>query len=229
VSTLVVVAHPDDEVLGCGGLLWRLHQAGEPSHCVILSGKVSARRHRPELPELHANVRAAHAVLGVESCRLGPFPNIAFNEVRHLDMVQFIEAAIRETAAVRVITHHPGDLNNDHLHTALACGAAARLAQRDGSAPPLRELLYMEVPSSTDWAFPGAGSQFMPTAFIGIGEDGLARKLEALRAYEGVMRPYPHPRSEEALRGLAAVRGGQCGEQYAEAFQVAFTRLASER
>lgn len=83
----------------------------------------------------------------------------------------------------------------------------------------------MEILSSTDWAFPVDGQNFQADTFIEIGEDGLEMKIEALKAYEGVMRDFPHPRSEEIVKGLAAYRGGQAGIQYAEAFQTAFQLL----
>jgi LmbE family N-acetylglucosaminyl deacetylase len=225
VSVLIVVAHPDDEVLGCGGLAARLVEAGETVTSCILSGSVEARQHRPELERLHANAREAQSILGLTEPILGPFPNIAFNTVPHLEMVQFIERVLRQLGATRIYTHHPGDLNNDHRHTSLACQAAARLFQRDSSVPPLERLAYMEILSSTDWAFPGAGTPFVPTCFIELGDELLSRKLQALAAYDGIMRPFPHPRSAEILRGLAAYRGGQAGLKYAEAFQVVFERL----
>ena len=81
------------------------------------------------------------------------------------------------------------------------------------------------MPSTTDWDINPAGHPFTPNTFVEIGEAGLAGKLEALRAYRGVARPYPHPRSEEAIRGLAAVRGAQAGLVLAEAFQSAFRRV----
>ena len=83
----------------------------------------------------------------------------------------------------------------------------------------------MEIPSSTDWSFPVGNNQFAPNTFFEIGEEGLNKKLNALAAYTGVMRDFPHPRSAEALRGLAAYRGGQSGYMYAEAFQVIFQTL----
>jgi LmbE family N-acetylglucosaminyl deacetylase len=224
-STLIVVAHPDDEVLGCGGLAAALTALGQPVHTCILSGSVDARQHRPPLERLHEDVRAAHRILGLPEPMLGPFPNIAFNTVPHLDLVEFIEAAIRQYQATRIYTHHPGDLNDDHRQLSLACQAAARLSQRDPSVAPLERLAFIEVPSSTDWAFPTSVPGFLPTSFLELGEERLALKLEALAAYQGVMRPFPHPRSEEVVRGLAAVRGGQAGMRYAEAFQVAFDRL----
>ena len=80
----------------------------------------------------------------------------------------------------------------------------------------------MEVLSSTDWAFPIDGNNFQPNTFVEVGQEFLSMKLKALEAYRGVMRPYPHPRSIEALTGIAAYRGGQSGTNYAEAFQNVF-------
>ncbi len=65
----------------------------------------------------------------------------------------------------------------------------------------------------------------MPNVFIEIGEEGVSKKIEALSAYRGVMRQYPHPRCREALKGLAAFRGGQAGLTYAEAFESVFRRV----
>jgi LmbE family N-acetylglucosaminyl deacetylase len=226
VSVLVVVAHPDDEVLGVGGTASVLANRGVAVRSCILSGKVKARQNRPDLHDLNDDVWRAQEILGLGEPILGEFPNIRFNTVPHLELVQFIEAAIEEAGANVIFTHHPGDLNNDHLHTSRACQAAARLYQRRSGVPRLKGLYFMEILSSTDWAFPKANSQFLADTFFPI-EDALDVKLEALDAYRGVMREFPHPRSEEILRGLAAYRGGQAGMEYAEAFQTAFHVLGS--
>jgi hypothetical protein len=83
----------------------------------------------------------------------------------------------------------------------------------------------MEVLSSTDWAFAASRESFQPQAFYSLGEGLLERKLEALACFEGVIRDFPHPRSFEIIQGLAALRGGQAGVKYAEAFQVGFARI----
>jgi hypothetical protein len=80
----------------------------------------------------------------------------------------------------------------------------------------------MEIPSSTDWRLDRAKMSFSPNLFVGVGEEGIGKKIEALEQYRGVMREFPHPRSEQIIRGLAAVRGGQSATMYAEAFEVAF-------
>lgn len=217
---LTVTAHPDDEILGFGASTFILTAKGHKVHNLILSGDVEARRHRPDVEALKSHTNKAQQIVGAEAPILGPFPNIKFNSVPHLDLVQFIEKYIEEIQPDVVITHHPYDLNNDHYHTSKACQAAVRLFQRK-PVKLLKALYFMEIPSSTDWAFPIDGQQFRPDTFIEIGEVGLSKKIEALYAYEGVMRSYPHPRSDEAIRALAVMRGSQVGRNLCEGFQTA--------
>jgi LmbE family N-acetylglucosaminyl deacetylase len=217
---LTVTAHPDDEILGFGGSASVLTNKGHEVINLILSGNVEARGNRPDLEALLHHTSTAQKIVGAQSPILGSFPNIKFNTVPHLEMVQFIEKYIEEIQPDVVITHHPFDLNNDHNHASEACQAAVRLFQRK-SINLLTSLYFMEIPSSTDWAFSLDGLQFRPDTFIEIGEEGLCRKLEALYAYKGVMRKYPHPRSDEAIRALAVLRGSQVGRNLCEGFQTA--------
>ncbi|GAA3931758.1 PIG-L family deacetylase [Chitinophaga oryziterrae] len=221
---LSVTAHPDDEVLGFGASAAKFASNGSKVYNCILSGDVDARRHRPDLTELYNDACKAQYILGCEPPILGTFPNIKFNTVPHLEMVQFIEKVIEEVQPDYIFTHHPYDLNNDHYHVSKACQAASRLFQRK-PVKRIKGLYFMEVLSSTDWSFPVDGNNFQPNAFVEIGQDFLAKKLKALEAYRGVMRPYPHPRSVEVVKGIAAYRGGQSGTNYAEAFQCVFQLL----
>lgn len=221
---LIVVAHPDDEVLGAGAAMYRKHQDGANVDVCILSGGVAARHLRPGDAELESDIVGSNEVLGVRRCVKGEFPNIQFNTVPHLKLVQFIEQAILKSEPDVIITHHPSDTNNDHLHTSLACQAAIRLFQRRPEVRPVQELWYMEVPSATEWSVNQAMQPFTPNTFVEVGEEGVDKKIEALSLYRDVMRPYPHPRSPEAIRGLAAWRGSQAGLNYAEAFQCVFRR-----
>lgn len=219
---LVVVAHPDDEILGFGGTGAKLSATGELVQPIILCGSVDARTKRPTNEQLFSDMTKANRKVDFAQPVLGEFPNIRMNTVDHLSIVQFIEAQVLEFQPHRIFTHHPSDLNDDHKQVCRAALAAARLFQRRSDVRPLDSLHLMEVPSSTDWAFPAAeGEAFTPTTFIEIG-DFLDRKIEALGCYTNVMRDFPHSRSREALRGLAAMRGAQCGLGYAEAFQTVF-------
>ena len=78
----------------------------------------------------------------------------------------------------------------------------------------------MEVPSCTEWAINNAFNLFRPNCYVEVGKEGVDAKIKALSMYRGVMRPYPHPRSTEYIIGLAAMRGGQWGQNYSEAFEV---------
>jgi LmbE family N-acetylglucosaminyl deacetylase len=223
-AILIVVSHPDDEVLGCGGTAAKLAAAGESVRSCILSGEADARDNRPELAEFQQNTNEAQRLLGFGEPILGNFPNIRLNTIPHIELVQFIESAIVETQADTIFTHHPTDINDDHGHTSRACQAAARLFQRRTDVKPLKSLYFMEILSATDWTFP-SGDAFRADTFFEIGEEFLGKKIKALETYKGVMRPFPHPRSNEILTGLAAYRGGQAGMRYAEAFQTAFHAL----
>ena len=110
------------------------------------------------------------------------------------------------------------------MQTSYAVQAACRLFQRRSSLPALRELLYMEILSSTEWSLDTSSRRFLPNYFVEIGKERVEIKLKALSAYKGVMRSYPHPRSQEAIEGLSAYRGVQAGCNYAEAFECAFKR-----
>ncbi len=221
---LVVVAHPDDEVLGVGATMAKLSDKGHEVTACILSGEAKARSKRPSDDELDADISRALLSLGVKQVIKGNFPNIMFNTVPHLEMVQFIEKAIIKTKCDVIFTHHPSDTNNDHLETSLACQAAMRLFQRCNEVKPIKELLFMEVPSATDWSVNTSMNAFRPNTFVESEKSGIDRKINALSMYRDVTRDYPHPRSHEAITGLAAYRGAQSGLDYAEAFECVFRR-----
>lgn len=225
---MLVVAHPDDEVLGAGGIAGVLKDKGHSFYTVILSGSVEARDRRPSDRNLLLDTAESISSLGIKEFFLGDFPNIAFNTIPHLKLVQFVESIMLKTSPDIIITHHPADTNNDHLHTSLAVQAAIRLFQRRSDVRPISELMFMEVLSATDWSSNAAMNQFSPNVFFEIGEEGVNRKIEALKKYRGVMRDYPHPRSAESIKALAAFRGSQSGLMYAEAFQSVFRRVSQE-
>ena len=217
---LLVVAHPDDEVLGAGASMFRWSREGHQIDVAIMCTEAKARAFRPEDKELDDDLNASSDFLGIHRKFEATFPNIEMNTVPHLKLVQFIESAIRESEPDIIITHHPADTNNDHLQTSMACQEAVRLFQRRPEVKRVRELWYMEVPSCTEWKINSAMVSFNPNCYVEVGKEGVDAKVKALSMYRGVMRPYPHPRSAEFIEGLAAYRGGQWGLMYAEAFEV---------
>lgn len=222
---LIVVAHPDDEVLGVGATIKKLTDASHQVDVCIMCTEAKARAFRPDDKELNDDLDASSKMLGIRAKYEGTFPNIEMNNSTHLSLVQFIEKAIVASDCDVIITHHPADTNNDHMHTSMACQAAIRLFQRRTEVKPLQEFWFMEVLSSTEWSVNTSMNRFQPNVFMEVGEENINTKLTALATYRGVMRPYPHPRSAEAIKGLAAYRGAQSGCNYAEAFECALRRI----
>lgn len=220
---LVIVSHPDDEALAMGGTGAKLTRAGEIVQPVMVCGEAEARTKRPDDPDFSADIKAAMDVLGFAAPVLGDFPNIKLNTVAHIDLVHFIEQQILEFRPGRIFTHHPSDANDDHRKTAEAALVAARLPHRRDDLEVLESIHLMETPSATDWTYHGTADGFSPNEYVAI-DDTLEAKLAACECYRNVMRPFPHSRSREAITGLAAVRGAECGLGYAEAFQTVFSR-----
>lgn len=221
---LIVVSHPDDEILGFGGSGYKFKNEGDEVYSLILSGKVDERRGRPDLEELYINMKKANESLGFKTPKLGDFPNIKFNNINHIDLVKFIESYIEEIQPTHIYTHHPNDLNNDHHHTSITCQAAARIFQRKENIRELEQFCFMEISSSTDWAFPSNNSYFKPNLFIDISKS-IERKIEALKFYSNVLRKKPHPRSIDVIKSLANYRGSQCNSFFAEAFEIIYKKI----
>ena len=218
-NILAVIAHPDDEILGCGATFRMLADQGHRVVTCVLSGDADARHARPELARLHQLATDCARMVGIADSRRHSFKNIQLNAVPHLDLVKAIEQAIIEFEPEWVFTHHPGDLNVDHRICWEATMSAVMLPQRlsrNLAATLIKKVFLFEVPSSTDWA-PAPFAPFQPNAYFDVTRT-IETKVAALRAFEGALKPHPHARSEENVRALASVRGGAVGVAYAEAF-----------
>jgi len=219
-SVLVVAAHPDDEVLGCGGTIARHAAAGDEVQVLIVAEGATSRqlqRDRDQATdELLALAQAAHqagAILGAQGVELLDLPDNRLDSIDRLDLIQQIEERIVRHQPKVVYVHHAGDVNVDHrrLHEAVVT------ACRPMPGQPVRRLLSFEVASSTEWQPPGSAPAFQPNWFVDI-SDQWPRKRQALEAYAHEMRPWPHARSIEALEHLVRWRGAQVGVEAAEAF-----------
>lgn len=222
-NILVVAAHPDDEILGVGATLAKHTARGDAAFACILCEHVNARKNKPEHNRFLEQVHAAKNSVGIKEILFFDFPNIEMNTVPTLQMVQAIEEAILRFKPEVVYTHHAGDVNDDHGIVFRATMAAVRLPERGNNTclprNMIREVLCYETPSSTEWAPPLAGHAFLPNVYVDIA-DFLEQKLSALQCYENVVKPYPHPRSIEAMRAKAKSRGMEVGLAAAEAFML---------
>jgi LmbE family N-acetylglucosaminyl deacetylase len=220
-SVLVIAAHPDDEILGCGGTMTRLAREGHDVSIAILAEGMSSRYARREdadqrqLKHLHANAQQAADKVGARELVLCKLPDNRLDTIPLLDVIKTVEELIIRFRPEIVYTHHPGDLNVDHgvVHRAVLT------ATRPTSVQGVREVYAFEVPSSTEWAFQRLKPSFNPNVFEDITAT-LETKIEALTCYDTETREFPHPRSPEALRAIATRWGSVAGLHAAEAFEL---------
>lgn len=217
-TVLVIAAHPDDEVLGCGGTMSRFAQDEVTVYVAYLADGVGARddQTKPNATELAQRRRAAEsacAILGARPPSFDDLPDNQLDTVPLLEIARKVEALIDRHKPDTVFTHHPGDVNIDHQRVHQAVVTACR----PEPGHPVRRLMFFEVASSTEWQPPGSGPGFAPNVFIDI-SGTLDKKLEALQLFEAELRPWPHARSLEAVQHHASWRGATAGMEAAEAF-----------
>lgn len=223
---LFVVAHPDDEVLGAGAYIYGLAQSGDEAGVLVLN-TYDTTRYKFDSEMLIEDMHRSHRIIGITHTWMRCYIDSNFHNADHRDMVMAIESAIRDFQPDFIYTQHPGDVNSDHFWTAQSCMEAFRLWQRGREkVKPIEAMYLMEVQSSTDWALNPALSRFVPNAYVEVTRAGLEAKVNALAVYENVIRPAPHPRSEEAIMAKAVTRGSEAGFAYAEAFECVFRRMS---
>ena len=218
---LIIAAHPDDEVLGCGGTIARMVSEGSSVHVLMMADGETSRSFEPEQREIevdriearNASAEKACKILGCSSVDVLGLSDNRLDGLELLDLVKNIETFVQRYRPSKVFTHHAGDVNIDHQVVHNAVISACR-PQPDFS---VKELLFFEVPSATEWRPPSSDNQFNPNWFVDISLT-LEVKLEALRAYETELRKFPHPRSLNAVKALAQWRGVTVGVEAAEAF-----------
>ena len=220
-KVLVIAAHPDDEVLGCGATAARLAREKHEVHFAILGEGITSRHAQrsdadvQQLEELQRQAQAAAAKLGATSLVLHKLPDNRLDTVPLLEVVKVVEELVDRLKPEVIYTHHPGDLNIDHgvIHRAVLTATRPMVGQ------PVREIYAFEVPSSTEWAFGGLPPTFRPNVFVDVGAT-LETKIAAMACYETETREFPHPRSPEALRAVARRWGSVVGCHAAEAFEL---------
>lgn len=217
-NTLVVAAHPDDEVLGCGGTIAKMASQGVLVNIAFLADGVSSRKspqkdQQKELSDRRAAAKKACDILGAKSVFFGEFPDNKMDVPALLDIVRTVENLISEYQPDTLLTHHGGDVNIDHRRTHEAVVAACR----PQGGHPVKKLLSFEVASSTEWQPPHSAPSFLPNYFVDI-SNTLDKKIAALEFYAKELRTWPHPRSRRGVEHLAHWRGSTIGVEAAEAF-----------
>ena len=221
---LLVVAHPDDELLGCGGSMHRLiHEYNCYIKVIILGEGITSRsdnrdtvKWKPELDIHRSNINRAQVCIGYQEKGIYDFPDNRFDTVALLDIIKIIEKEKQTFLPQVIFTHHGGDLNIDHQRTFEAVITACRPIEYE----IVQTIITFETFSGTEWRASSDPKHFIPNLFFEIDEKGLQAKIKGMESYEFERRTYPHPRSPDALKIAAQRWGIAIGKQYAEAFCV---------
>ncbi|MGE5340270.1 MAG: PIG-L deacetylase family protein [Candidatus Omnitrophota bacterium] len=218
-NVLIVAAHPDDEILGCGGTAARLANEGNAVFTLILGEGITARddsrdrvQREAEITTLKNSIHLANHAIGVRDVFIYDFPDNRFDSVPLLDIVKIVEKIKTKLKPQIILTHYGHDLNIDHRITYRAVLTASRplFGER------VNEIYAFEVLSSTEWNYP---TRFSPNYFVDISQT-LDRKIDAMSEYRQELREYPHPRSLKGIRLNAEYWGMRTGRSAVEAFEV---------
>jgi LmbE family N-acetylglucosaminyl deacetylase len=206
-KVLVVAAHPDDEVLGCGGTIAR-HTDRDDEVSVLIIATGGTDRGDDAVSKLRTMAYRAAVILGTNAPMFCRYPDQSLDSVQLINVTKDIERYAEQVEPEVVYTHSSADLNKDHRIVHEAVVTAFR--------PPSCEYMYFfETPSSTEWG----ERAFYPKLIVDI-TDTLEQKIRALQCYDSEMREVPHPRSYNGVTALARIRGSQNGFDAAEAFEV---------
>jgi LmbE family N-acetylglucosaminyl deacetylase len=219
---MIVVAHPDDELLGLGASMHRLiSEYNVQTHVVILGEGITSRSDKrdtelwqEELATHRKNIHEAQKAIGYHSVSIHDFPDNRFDTVALLDIIKAIEKEKQAFQPDIIFTHHGGDVNIDHQRTFEAVITACRPMEHE----TVKTIITFETPSGTEWRASTDPRHFVPNFFISVSEENLQAKIRGMESYEFEKRAYPHPRSPQALAIQAQRWGVAVGCYYAEAF-----------
>jgi LmbE family N-acetylglucosaminyl deacetylase len=219
---MLVVAHPDDELLGLGASMHKLIQEKDiTTHVVILGEGITSRsdvrdteQWEAELMIHRANIKQAQAAIGYHSVSIYDFPDNRFDTIPLLDIIKIIEKEKAFFQPDVIFTHHGGDVNIDHQRTFEAVITACRPLANE----KVKTIITFETPSGTEWRASTDPRHFLPNLYVSVSEQNVNAKIHGMESYKFEKREYPHPRSPEALYIKAQYEGIVIGHDFAEAF-----------
>jgi len=216
-NILVIVAHPDDESIGCGGTIIKHVKSGDKVYLISFTDGVTSRKESKKIDQVkrkNSSIKAAKA-LGANWLAQGEFLDNRLDNYSLIELVQFLEELKIKFEPDIIYTHNGSDLNIDHRKVF----EAVLVAYRPLPNMRLKEIRSFEIASSTEYSYRDLVNVFSPNLFISI-EDSWKQKLKALKCYNQEIRKYPHPRSYKSIENLAKYRGSAVGIKMAEAFSI---------
>ncbi len=212
---VVIAPHPDDEVLGCGGTMARLAQAGAQVHVVIMTRGAPPRFSEDQIDRVMAEARRAHGVLNVTKTHFLNLPAAGLDALPIADVNERLDLLLQAIRPDTLFLPFIGDIHFDHQ---VAFTAAMVFARPRAPGAPARIYAY-ETLSETNWYAPGITPAFLPNVYVDISAH-IDTKLEAFQCFASQVKVFPDERSVEALRSLAITRGATVFKHAAEAFML---------
>ena len=217
-SVLVVAAHPDDEVLGCGATLAKLADNGSTVNVVFMSNGVDSRdikksKVKKLIKQRKKAAKRSCRILGINKPNFVGLADNKLDKYPLIKIVKIVEKFIKRYSPNTIYTHFENDLNIDHQLVHDSVVTACRPEKKN----PVKNLFFFEVPSSTEWKINFKTKHFNPNWFEDV-TSTKKRKFEALKAYSVELKKWPHPRSLKAINALILWRGATAGLEAAEAF-----------
>ncbi len=214
-SILVVAVHPDDETLGCGGTLLRLQEEGAEIHWMIVTDMTADGGFSPEtISRRESEIDQVAKLYGFSSVHRLGYPATRLDEIPQSKLVASMSKVFQRVQPNQVFLPYQHDVHTDHQHAFAAAYSCTKVFRY----PSVHKIMMIEALSETDFA-QSAGGGFVPNLFVDITSQ-LERKMQILRVFENELRPHPFPRSEEAVKALALLRGATAGCRYAESFVI---------
>ncbi len=214
-NILVIATHPDDEVLGCGGVIARHVAANDNVYVLVVTRGIPEIFPANQIEETRRELQLAHSILGVKHVEFLDFPAPKLDTVPEYVLANAIRDSIMKIQPKTIYLPHHGDLHGDHR----AVNHAALVAARPINGLSVWRLLCYETLSETEWALPFGMDAFIPTVFVDISAF-LEQKLRAMSCYRSQLKEPPHPRSLQTIESLARLRGSTVGLPAAEAFML---------
>lgn len=204
-TVLVFAPHPDDEILGCGGVIAKRKKQGFRVIVCVATSDGNSEREKEE--------NESASLLGVdEVVRLG-LPDMELDRIDHKKLTGMVLGVIEKYRPEEVYSPYRFDLHNDHRALAEAVLVAIRPKYKFS---PKRVLSY-ETLSETGWNFQDGDNFFKPNVYEDISGE-IDAKVMALEIHESQIMDYPSPRSSEGVRALSMHRGVESETMFAEAF-----------
>lgn len=215
---MVIAPHPDDEILGCGGIMSKFVNDGKEVYVLVITRGTPKLYSDDRIVNVRKEALDAHKILGVKETVFLDFHAPELDQTSLAEISMEISKVIKKLAIDTLYIPHRGDIHSDHR----VVYNAALVAGRPVAGSTVRSIYAYETLSETEWAAPFGDDAFIPTHFVDV-TGSFENKLKAMACFKSQLKPFPNSRSLEAIEALAKFRGATVGVKRAEAFMTVRT------